>query len=890
MGKLSLFRKKSTSSLRDESVDSEERVSTAPPALPLLNIGSSRPADSKWSPNNGNDTFQSSLASPPKSPLDTSIQQSSLLDEIFSDLSLSSGLTSTTREESSVNQGRPTSYEPLGTSSAVAGHESGAGQSTLMSFGDDISAIMDSASHLNYNESSFSTATPSATVSKSTRQGKQSSKSHKHSSRAKKQDNEDSEFIDIYRKAAANAPRTRDLATSPKKDGSAIRSSVTTVYAAGAKQPKSRKADKRASWRKQSENAARARAATFAAGRFADESKAYGEEDSEEEEDEETTSSDYTSSSSESEESDAEQSDAGSDASVSSGGAGLNRIGQIAVARGLARQAERDKASRIQHWAGTVEKIDNGNLAIERMKDRHRLEMEAVGAVPSVPTNAPLVQAGAPAGPTGLVNPQAGNTATRAPMTRHATTGVMSVDLMRTGTPVGQQQGTDAAVNAIHDRLADARGFNRKHSLPLMNSNAGDNSTLLNSANNGNRPSQLSLVSNNATAFPGQQQQPSGSQTIPVITGPQPLSPVHMQIDANHRVLASSTSTVSTGATPSSAASSVSSSTAPDTIVVDKTRRTSAKGRLQQIPSSDEEDDEEDDDDDDDASDDEAPIAGNRQTVVKKASDLQRPNATAPVASGIYNARLPSAPRSPPYQQVPAMEHHYQPGMPNVASMPQGQPMQEAVYAPQQPPLTLIQQQQQMAAAAQQAKLQQQQQMAAAAQMWSGNRNNGAIANPPLSPMQAYPSPSPPTAPQRVEGVRTQPAGFVRPGQPTLLQQQQMLQQQQQHQMQEQFNARLSMRVPPQPQSPPYSGRNPAQRTQHCYSNSNSNTTTTTNTTTTNTTTTTDVATTATNATTTAINAIIVIGPLPISTSRSMGGSRIQPLISGFSQSPLSGQ
>ncbi|KAI8051008.1 hypothetical protein BDF22DRAFT_694358 [Syncephalis plumigaleata] len=249
------------------------------------------------------------------------------------------------------------------------------------------------------------------------------------------------------------------------------------------------------------------------------------------------------------------------------------------------------------------------------------------------------------------------------------------------------------------------------------------------------------------------------------------------------------------------------------------------------------------------------------------------------------NQRIPVVPRSPLYQQTHVIDNTAQQAMPmmmsngmNVANvaMPHNPPhMVEPVYTAN-PPLTLIQQQQQMAAAAQQAKLQQQMHHAtSSSQMWTPGRvnpaatispvavNTGAIspASTPLVAMSpAYPSPRPDMS----GTVRTQPAGYVRPGQPTLLQQQQMIQQQQQQQqMQEQFNARLASRQPPL--SPPSSVRNsvgfPPQRAQPFVQT---------------------VQQQQQQQQQTSMPSSQPQGPAAM--------NRIQPLISGFSQSPLSGQ
>ncbi|RKP24113.1 hypothetical protein SYNPS1DRAFT_23792 [Syncephalis pseudoplumigaleata] len=814
MGKLSLFRKKSTASLRDEAIDADDKAETTPPpALPPLSIGGIGAANASTL------EHTSSLVSPPRSPLELEAPQTSLLDEIFSDLSLSTGLGATT-----VHDG------PAASSSSSSNTKAAAlpNKSLLDA---DTTTILDTAD--------------------SARKA------------AKAPADPDREFINIYRKAAAHASKTpSSTATTSAKAKHAdapIRSSVTTVYTAGAKpSKKSHKADKRASWRKQSENAARARAATFAAGRFADEARAYGDQDDDdEEEDEETTSSsDYSSTSSESDASDAEHSDAESDASVSSGGAGLNRIGQIAVAHGLARQAEREKASRIQHWAGTVEKADNGNLAIERMKDRHRQEMEAVAGV------APLAAATANANNTAVavaatatatvVNTAAAApvAAVRAGMTRHMTTGAItaSTEYLRNHHGVA-----GAGPHPPQPGMVDHQGgFVRKHSMPVMN---------------GSHPNPMG-VANIAAAHPNPAAMmgPNGATPMPF------AQMASMPGEVAHRGVPSSTSTVSTGAAPSSAASSASSNTGPDTSYTSDraNRKMPSKARLQQIPSSDEEDE------DDEASDDETPIAPSSRpaAAAKKPVTVEAPR---PVMTGPtpMHQRGPTVPRSPLYQQqqLPQQqqqqqtyvaEHHSQ--MPAMGMMmPAGMPQHSVPMAAAEPsyvagpPMTLIQQQQQMAAAAQQAKLQQQQHHAtSSSQMWTPGRTNPAAASSaPLNGMapMVYPSPRPDTP-----GARTpQPAaGYVRPGQPTLLQQQQMMQQQQQQQQQmqmhDQYSARMAGRQAP-PLSPPHSARNsvgfPAPQRSPAYAQQS---------------------------------------PASMAAQPQSTAGRVQPLISGFSQSPLSGQ
>jgi hypothetical protein len=230
----------------------------------------------------------------------------------------------------------------------------------LLSFEDDIAAIFNTSSSLTVEE----------------RERVSSAKEIKKTNNT----------YDTYTRAAASlSPPT--MYRSSSYQGTTIRS--TTPFSSSTYHSTTyTKKEKRASWQKKSEIAARARAAMLADGRsFSLMQRRYNDDEEEESESSESTDSSFSSD----EDSDSENSDAASVSEVE-GSAGLNRIGQIAVARALALQAERERLNRIQNWNSNISNVDTNTLAIERMKDRHRQEMSAAGVLPPVSPQNPTFQ------------------------------------------------------------------------------------------------------------------------------------------------------------------------------------------------------------------------------------------------------------------------------------------------------------------------------------------------------------------------------------------------------------------------------------------------------------------------------------------------------------------
>ncbi|RKP10455.1 hypothetical protein THASP1DRAFT_27783 [Thamnocephalis sphaerospora] len=672
MGKLTLFRKKSSATLQDARETEESRSQTVPPVLPTLGLGSGslqndtgRAAPRGLSP--GSPAMNSLRVGGAPASQDVGGQQTSLLDEIMSDLSpMSSYPTSASRLEGFGSAPLSSPLDPCSTStpsspsmpgrlgysassaSAMPRRHNGDGleqtggllstgktsyaekrSTMLLSFEDDLAAILNVTSNLSIEErdhlNTQKTAAATPRTATTTAAAQHSRKGSKTGDKKKKSNN----IYDLYARAAA-APPLSATNSYREQTGSALRTTTTTVYASSSRKPVLTKAEKRATWLKQSDSAARARAATIASGR-----PSFNDDDLDDSSDSEYSSS--SSSSSESEESDSEHSDVASDVSGTAGGASLNRIGQIAVARGLARQAERDRVNRIQNWAGNIADADTNNLAIERMKDRHRLEMEAAGTLSHSPA-APQ-PANVPAGNGGVMPPVGAPVAMRrAP---NAPQPMMAA---------GGNNGVLANAAAAH--AAGVHDLSRQHAMsPMGNGGLMPATTTADSSAtwaatptmpgmHGAMPlqhMQHPMVSPAAHVAYSGQHQPAHTTVSPVQTQPSPVthvtpaSPVEASRQIPQRAVRApdmsgrrgtmlSDSAVSMATTDqSSGRSETSTATSPDISVVEAPRKkpqqhkTLPSGRTQtQVLSSDEEDGEEDEEsssDDDSDSDDE----GNRK-------------------------------------------------------------------------------------------------------------------------------------------------------------------------------------------------------------------------------------------------------------------------------------